>query len=63
MAIDPIISDTITPGPGRKRWTQNTTWYLFVPKMEEAFKKGLIRKVISRKYFKELLNKICAVKT
>jgi hypothetical protein len=32
----------------KKRWTQNTAWYLFLPKMEQAVKDKIISKIISR---------------
>jgi hypothetical protein len=50
---------TTTTKKKRKRWTQNTAWYLFLPIMEQAVKDKIISKVITRDYFKKLLNYIC----
>jgi hypothetical protein len=43
----------------RKRWTQNTGWYLFLPIMEQAVRDKLISKIVTRDYFKKLLNNLC----
>jgi hypothetical protein len=53
-----MSSNEIAIKKKRKRWTQNTAWYLFLPIMEQAVKDKIIAKVITRDYFK-LLNKIC----
>jgi hypothetical protein len=53
-------SSTIPNAPiKKKRWTQNTAWYLFLPRMEQAVKYKIISKIITRDYFKQLLNDIC----
>jgi DNA topoisomerase VI subunit A len=52
-------NEAATPKKKRKRWTQNTAWYLFLPIMEQAVKDKIISKVITRDYFKKLLNEIC----
>lgn len=55
-----INSSTIPDAPmKKKRWTQNTAWYLFLPRMEHAVKYKIISKIITRDYFKKLLNDIC----
>lgn len=56
-ATNTTISGDIAPR--RKRWTQNTAWYLFVSIMEEAFRIGEIQRKVKREYFKQLLNDLC----
>jgi hypothetical protein len=43
----------------KNRWTLNTAWYLFLPVMEVAVTDGIIRAVVTRDYFKQLISKIC----
>jgi hypothetical protein len=50
---------TSNPPTKRKRWTQNTAWYLFLPIMEQAVKNKTIAKIVTRDYFKKLLNDTC----
>jgi len=52
-------NEAAIPKKKRKRWTQNTAWYLFLPIMEQAVKDKIISRVITRDYFKKLLNNIC----
>jgi hypothetical protein len=42
----------------RKRWTQNTAWYLFLPIMEQAVKDKIISKIVTRDYFKKLTTSV-----
>jgi hypothetical protein len=49
-------SSTISNAPiKRKRWTQNTAWYLFLPRMEQAVKYKIISKIITRDYSRSYL--------
>jgi hypothetical protein len=61
MSTNNNISNTSSsPLPTKKkRWTQNTAWYLFLPIMEQSVKYKIISKIITRDYFKKLLNSIC----
>jgi hypothetical protein len=54
---DNTLSNSAAIKKKRKRWTQNTAWYLFLPIMEQAVKDKIIAKVITRDYFKNYLTR------
>jgi hypothetical protein len=54
-----MTASSVSNIPKKKRWTQNTGWYLFLPIMEQAVKDKIISKVVTRDYFKKLLNDVC----